>query len=370
MAGIVALRMYEHTETQAAASAPVQSKGFRKPNINKVGRGQMPIKLTKRYSKSLPMFGPLDHEERLPMPSLDLSEALAHQTQLLEYANKDRTLLTLDDSLIVNNLTLMTVAKRLQAWNDHDNVALSDMFDTYLLQGRDRMANVKFTSYYSPVIEVSAKPFGEYQVPIYQRPAAGEGELIPTRGEINNGALQGKGLAIAYAKSHAAVRNLQMQGSGFARFTDGSVKYLAYDGTNQRNVSNSLPARKASLGADEETQAVPAGAHRSPKYVFFRLMDRRTPIGAGSVALTPEISIAVDPRYIPLGASLLVEMPILDDRGRFLHHEYRILLAQDTGGAIKGPGHIDYYMGVGEQAAQRAKLHSHYGRVWLLLPKK
>ena len=60
----------------------------------------------------------------------------------------------------------------------------------------------------------------------------------------------------------------------------------------------------------------------------------------------------------------------INDRGRFIRHEFRIILAQDTGGAIKGPGRIDWYKGIGQEAKERAQYMSHYGKVWILMPKK
>ena len=109
--------------------------------------------------------------------------------------------------------------------------------------------------------------------------------------------------------------------------------------------------------------------YSNPSYVFFRPSKARVS-GAGPVPLTPEYSIAVDPKYIPLGSCLLAAVPIHDKKGNFTHHEYRILLAQDTGGAINGPGHVDLYTGIGKQAKRDAGYTHHYGGLWLLLPKE
>ena len=93
-----------------------------------------------------------------------------------------------------------------------------------------------------------------------------------------------------------------------------------------------------------------------------------TTVGAGLVQLLAEYSIAVDKRFIPLGSCLLARVPIIE-RNKVTHHEYRLLLAQDIGGAIKGPGRIDLYTGIGEQARRKASALHHYGNLWLLLPK-
>ena len=92
-------------------------------------------------------------------------------------------------------------------------------------------------------------------------------------------------------------------------------------------------------------------------------------MGAANVPLTPLYSAAVDPSVIPLGSILLAQVPKLDAYGNLMGHEFRLLLAQDKGGAIKGAGHIDWYQGIGEEAHFHAGQLKHFGKVWLLLPK-
>ena len=84
----------------------------------------------------------------------------------------------------------------------------------------------------------------------------------------------------------------------------------------------------------------------NPSYVFFEKVNSK-PLGAGHVPLTSDYSIAVDTRHLPLGSCLLAALPILDEEGDFSHHEYKFLLAQDVGGAIRGNGHVDVYCGIG-----------------------
>lgn len=93
------------------------------------------------------------------------------------------------------------------------------------------------------------------------------------------------------------------------------------------------------------------------------------PKGTLSTEVAPEVSIAVDPSIIPLGSVLLAEIPLINDQGAFVGHDYRLLIAQDTGGAIKGPGHVDLFMGTGPEAQAKASHLHHYGRLWLLLPR-
>ena len=106
----------------------------------------------------------------------------------------------------------------------------------------------------------------------------------------------------------------------------------------------------------------------NPSYVFFK-EGNGVVKGAGAIPLTAGHSIAVDPKYIPLGSTLLAKVPIADEKGNFVKHEYRILFAQDTGGAINGPGHVDLFTGVGKSAKKIACNTHHFGELWLIAPK-
>jgi membrane-bound lytic murein transglycosylase A len=362
-------------------------QGFKKENINRVGKAQTNYTLTKLYSKSIPLFSPFeDNKSLLPMPSLELEDALVHQAKLLEIRKKEKKEHFYSDSqLEITHDKLDKAVELLANWNKNaSNKKLENLFDTYLLKGRDKKGNVKFTGYYSPVIEVSRTQTADYQHPIYAKP--NNLEVIPTQSEILSGALKGQGLELAWAKSRKDIRNLQLQGSGYAKYTDGSTEYLAYGGSNARTRQNAFKAEKVSMAPDkasdkanetgeEATDKVNVAPKKTkkqnvrPGYTFFERSRKSKPMGAGNVRLTPEISVAVDSRLIPLGACLLVEFPVIDEKGRLLHHEYKIVLAQDTGGAIKGAGHLDFYTGIGTAAQHKARYMSHYGRVWILMPK-
>jgi membrane-bound lytic murein transglycosylase A len=345
----------------------IASKAVEKENITKSGKEKRTHQLSKLYNKSIPLFSPLDDEDLLPLPTERLGKALVNQKRLLKYT-KNKTYYSDDDLTITKNNLEETVAL-LQKWNNEDaNLNLGDLFETYLLKGRDKKGNVKFTGYYSPIIDVSETRTEDFQFPIYKKPNKESWEgYLPTRYEIQQGALAGRGLELAWAKSPSDVRALQLQGSGYVKFPDGNVEYFQYGGSNGRTAANTLPAQKVNLSPSKEVKS--EKTYRKPNYIFFKRVQKSSPIGAGSVPLTPEVSIAVDPRFIPLGAALLVEFPVINSKGRLLRHEYRILMAQDTGGAIKGAGKIDYYTGIGETALAKARYMSHYGRVWLLMPK-
>ena len=104
----------------------------------------------------------------------------------------------------------------------------------------------------------------------------------------------------------------------------------------------------------------------NPSYIFFRRIDGDGPIGAQGVALTAGRSLAVDRRYIPLGAPVWLDVDYPDESGNPLQ---RLVVAQDTGGAIKGAVRGDVFWGHGPTAAEKAGPMAASGRYFVLLPK-
>jgi membrane-bound lytic murein transglycosylase A len=107
----------------------------------------------------------------------------------------------------------------------------------------------------------------------------------------------------------------------------------------------------------------------NPNYVFFKRCTERLQSSSG-VPLSAFSSIATDKRYIPTGAVLMAAVPVVDKNERCKTHALQFVLAQDTGGKIRGAGHIDWYVGRGEKAEKMANRIHHYGQLWLVLPKK
>lgn len=214
-------------------------------------------------------------------------------------------------------------------------------FDFYRVNTDLKSDRVRVTGYYTPVVKASRNRGGPYQFPLLRKPK--DGAPLPPAAAIEAGALDGSGLALAWLTSRGAVRNAQLQGSCMIEFADGHREYLGFGG--------SAP-----------------GAGRS--YVFFQKIDETEVLGAGFFPLTPGHSIAVDTRYIPLGAALLAELPDLDPGGRLKGFTYRYVFAQDRGGAILTTKRIDLYCGVGREALEEAKKINRFGRLWLMLPKR
>lgn len=261
---------------------------------------------------------------------------------------------------------------------------VSSKLSAYQLKGEDGKGNVFYTGYFTPVLKVSRKPSKRYKYPLYAKPRKINGKF-PTRAQIDGQqALKGKGLELAYAENLADIYFMQVQGSGIVQYQDGSQELLAYAGSNRhpyKSIGKYMIEKGYTTPAKVSLTWIKRFLKRNPNlleeilfvnksYIFFeRAKYQKTPKGAGLVPLTEDYSIAVDTKYIPLGSCLLAAVPIIDNNNKVVKHEYRLLIAQDKGGAIKGPGHIDLYSGVGIQGQRKASALHHYGKMWLLLPK-
>lgn len=244
------------------------------------------------------------------------------------------------------------------------------------MRGEDGYHNVLMTGYYSPVIHARRTPQGQYRHPIYAMPA----QKRFSRAQIYAGALAGKGLELAYSDSMLDNFLLGVQGSGYVDFGDGRLNYFAYAGQNGFQYASvgrllvedgEIPKEKMSVQAIREwgkrnPHRVQGLLERNPSYVFFKNDPTGQVKGSAGVPLIPLASVASDRSLVPSGSVLLVEMPLIDNHGNWTgHHELRLMVALDVGGAVKGQ-HFDLYQGIGEQAGHQAGLMKHYGRVWVL----
>ncbi len=242
-------------------------------------------------------------------------------------------------------------------------------------------SRVRFTGYYSPEVRVSRERTETHRYPILRYPKDYKGRL-PTRHQIEQeGALNVGKLAIAWAEHPLDVYTLQLQGSGFVSFPDGERRYLAYGGTNRypyQSIERLLLEQGVKLTdismrgmrswISEDLTVRDSVTTLNPNYGFFVESDGE-PRGAAGVPLTPMASVAADPRHYPLGSVLLASVPVADQRGSVSGYETRVLLVQDTGGAINGDAHLDLYTGVGEDALTKAQTVYQHGRVFVLSPR-
>ena len=193
------------------------------------------------------------------------------------------------------------------------------------------------------------------------------------RTAIEEGALEGRARIIGWAADPVELFFLQVQGSGLVRLPDGGVLRIGYDSQNGRDYTGigALMKARGLLAPGQATmQGIVAWLHAHPdegraimrenkSYVFFRLLDG-APLGALGLPVTGGATVAADPKFVPLGAPVLLSMDRADANG--------IWVAQDTGGAIKGANRFDTFWGAGDEARAIAGGMSARGTAFLLLP--
>jgi len=285
----------------------------------------------------------------------------------------------------------------------NDNAArayFEEWFRPYAASGNDGDYGL-FTGYYVPELQGSLQRGGMFQTPLYARPAdkidvdlgafktelkgqhitgkvAGQ-KLVPydDRAAIAKGSLADRAQPLVWLSDPVDAFFLEIQGSGRIHLTDDSIFSVGYDSANGRAYIAigrvladrndiprpvTMPAIKTWLATHpQQAQEI---MNLNPSYIFFRRLPGEDIIGAEGVALTSERSLAVDTSFVPLGVPVWLDAT--DGQGVPLQ---RLMIAQDTGGAIKGAVRGDFFWGAGDRAAMQAGLMQSRGRYYLLLPK-
>jgi membrane-bound lytic murein transglycosylase A len=290
--------------------------------------------------------------------------------------------------------------------SDRDIAAFFELnFEPYQVVNPDDTTTGMVTGYYEPLLRGSRVKTQRFRYPLYRVPqdllvvdlsslhpdlknkrlrGRLEGNrVVPylSRGDIDRegGPLQGNELV--WVDDAVEVFFLHIQGSGQVELENGErirVGYADQNGHPFRSLgrlliqSGEIPAERASMqGIKDWARRHPKRAqdflNANPSYVFFRELPRELtgPLGALGVPLTPERSIAVDPRVVPLGVPvyLATTWPNTSDPLN------RLMVAQDTGGAIAGAVRVDFFWGFGDAAGNQAGKMRQGGRIWVLLPK-
>lgn len=260
------------------------------------------------------------------------------------------------------------------------------------------------TGYYEPEIDGARTPQPGYAVPVYRLPPdlvrarPGDAEPLQSgaqplgrydergrfvryyeRGEIEDGALAGQGLEIAWAADPIELFFLEVQGSGRLRDPDGRVMRIGYAGQNGHAYTalGSLMRERGLIGSGpgqfpgsmqgimqylrEHPEEGRALMRANKSYIFFRELTGDGPVGALGVPVRPLSSVAADPNFVPLGAPVWLKVDREDASG--------LWIAQDTGGAIKGANRFDTFWGTGQSARATAGGMSGRGSALVLVPK-
>jgi membrane-bound lytic murein transglycosylase A len=276
-------------------------------------------------------------------------------------------------------------------------------FRAFALSGPDGDEGL-FTGYYEAAARGARTRTQRYNVPLYRRPPdlveadlgifsdefrgrtiagrVADGRLVPydDRRRIARGGLAGQGLELLWLDDPVDAFFLEIQGSGRVTLDDGSVVRVGFAAKNGRPYTaigrvladmGALPLELVSMQSirawlsrhPDEARAV---MEKNAAYVFFRELDGEGPIGAEGVVLTPGRSLAVDRKFLPLGVPVYVAA---EDPDGALAPVRALMIAQDTGGAIRGAVRGDIFVGAGDAAAERAGRMKMRGRGWVLLPR-
>jgi membrane-bound lytic murein transglycosylase A len=300
----------------------------------------------------------------------------------------------------------LAICERLKSARD-PRAFFENAFTPLIVRDPDRPEGL-FTGYYEPEAQGSLKPGGVFKVPVYAKPADlvafdaktvkrlglaygrlvdGRAEGYFTRREIEEGALKGRGLELLWLKDWADAFFMQVQGSGRVRLPDGQVVRLGYAGKTGQpytGIGGVLVERGILTRDDMSMQAIRAWMRKNPEdaralmwenksFVFFREVPvddlELGPPGAQKVALTPLHSLAVDRSLWMFGTPVWLDTQAPKGESGKLTPFRSLLVAQDTGTAIKGHARGDVFWGAGEEAALTAGHMKSPGRMIVLLPR-
>ena len=278
-------------------------------------------------------------------------------------------------------------------------------FNVYRASNQDGGDTGLVTGYYEPRLKGSRVKTAQYRYPLYSRPddlitvelaslfpelankrvrgrVVGT-KLVPyyTRAEIENGQAAMAGRELFWVNDPVELFFLQVQGSGLIQLDNGEAVHVGYadqNGMSYQSIGRTLVERgeltldKASMQGIKQWGRQNPGKlqdllNTNPSYVFFRELPLNLPgpLGALGVPILAERVVAVDPKFIPLGAPVFLTTTYPNSSAPL----NRLVMAQDTGGAIKGGVRADFFWGAGDAAGQQAGAMKQEGRMWVLLPK-
>ncbi|MBW4630652.1 MAG: murein transglycosylase A [Iphinoe sp. HA4291-MV1] len=321
----------------------------------------------------------------------------------LRYLTTDKAI-TVYQNYPIREITLDRVRRSLQRFRQlvvssdspaQLQAAVSREFVFYQSVGNDGNGNVKFTAYYEPVYLASRVRTSVYKYPIYRRPLDFDkwAKPHPKRIELEGkDGLLGKksllhGLELFWFRDRLDAYLVQIQGSAQLKLTNGTTTSVGYAGGTdypwtsiggELAKDSKLPLKGLTMPVlIEYFQHNPKEMNnylpRWERFVFFQETNGTPATGSIRVPVTPERSIATDKSVMPPGALALINtsLPYPAWGGQLVHRTVsRYVLDQDTGSAIKGPGRVDYFMGTGKLAGDRAGVTGGNGKLYYLLLKQ
>jgi membrane-bound lytic murein transglycosylase A len=272
--------------------------------------------------------------------------------------------------------------------------AIAKEFVFYQSIGEDAQGKVLFTAYYEPLYLASRTPTKQFPYPVYRQPVDLTTWTLPhpTRLELEGAdGLKGesgrlKGLELFWLRDRLEPYMIQIEGSARLQLTDGTQTSIGYMGNTAYTYKSlgrelikdgKLPAKGVTMPIilnyfHKHPQELNIYIPRDPSFVFFQENYGAPAEGSLQQPLTAERSIATDKSLMPPGALALIRtaIPFINKTDQIKYRTVsRYVLDQDTGGAIKGPGRVDYFLGTGKLAGDRAGVTVSYGQLFYLLLK-
>jgi len=286
----------------------------------------------------------------------------------------------------------------------------TDYFKVYTATNQDGSDTGMITGYYEPLLKGSRTKSTQYPYPLYKQPAdlitveladvypelkgkrvrgklvldkEGHNKVVPyaTRADIESAPAPLAGSELVWIDDIVDGFFLQIQGSGLVQLNNGQKMHVGYADQNGQ-AYNSIGRVLIERGELTKDQASMQGIknwarnnptklrdllNANPSYVFFKELPAGLsgPLGALGVPLSAERSMAIDAKYVPLGAPIFLSTTLPNSQTPLK----RLMVAQDTGGAIKGGVRADYFWGAGDDAGKQAGAMKQVGKIWVLLPK-
>jgi membrane-bound lytic murein transglycosylase A len=278
-------------------------------------------------------------------------------------------------------------------------------FNAFSANNQDGTDTGLITGYYEPLLKGSRTKSSQYQYPLYRQPSdlvtveLGDvypelknkrvrgklvgNKLVPymTRAEIETSPSPLSGNELLWINDIIDVFFLQIQGSGLVKLDNGEDVHVGYADQNGQSYNSigRILVERGELTADQASmQGIKNWArsnlaklrdllNNNPSYVFFRELPANLtgPIGALGVPIAAERSVAIDPKFVPLGAPIF----LATTQPNSTNPLKRMMVAQDAGGAIKGGVRADFFWGAGNEAGKLAGAMKQIGKIWVLLPK-
>lgn len=256
-------------------------------------------------------------------------------------------------------------------------------FVPYRLMEGDFDTTGTLTGYYEIELKGSKYPTEKYRWPVHKKPHNLDqlrGTSYIDHGSINDGSLDDKSLELAWVENRPRLYQMHVQGSGVIKLNDGGYIRVGFDGSNGysfRGINDAVKSYNMKFKSVKDSMD---WLHKNPdiclqilqtdpSYVFFRQVDAESAIGGQGVPLTTERSLAVDPNFYPYGAPIWVDAELPKSHAYRDGRYSRLFIAQDAGGAIKGPLRGDVFFGNGDRAEAVANHFKTRGQFFMLLPK-